>query len=92
LAQSAFRLLPCAGTFFVLADYSAISDEPEEAFARRLTAEHRVASIPLSALYERPASSAHGDGRAVKNRRIRFCFAKREETLDLAAERLLKVR
>ena len=86
LASSAFRLLPCSGTFFLLADYAAISDEPEEMFARRLTAEHRVASIPLGALYDRP-----GEGPQARSRRIRFCFAKREATLDQAVERLLKV-
>ena len=81
LAASRFRLLPCAGTFFQVVDYSAISDEPEEAFARRLTIEHGVAAIPLAAFYEPP----------VERRVVRFCFAKKEETLDRALERLAKV-
>ena len=81
LARSRFRLLPCPGTYFQLVDYSAISDENEEAFARRLTVEHGVAAIPVSAFYE-PARH-----RGV----VRFCFAKREETLGRALERLVKL-
>jgi len=78
LAGSRFRLLPCAGTYYQLVDYSAISDEPEEQFARRLTADHGVASIPVCALYAKPVDS----------RMVRFCFAKKDETLDRALERL----
>jgi methionine aminotransferase len=82
LAGSGFRVLPCAGTFFLLADYSALSDRSEEGFAKWLTEAHGVASIPVSALYDRP----------VESRRIRFCFAKKDETLDVAIERLRGVR
>jgi methionine aminotransferase len=78
LEQSRFRPMSCSGTFFILCDYSAISDETEESFARRLVAEHRVASIPVSALYDKP----------VESRRVRFCFAKKTGTLSLALERL----
>ena len=78
LTGSRFRLLPCAGTYYQLAEYSAISDEPEEEFARRLIVEHGVASIPVSALYAQP----------VDRRVVRFCFAKKESTLDRALERL----
>jgi methionine transaminase len=81
LAGSRFRLLPCPGTYYQLADYSAISDEPEESFARRLTVEHGVAAIPVSALYNQP----------LDRRVVRFCFAKKDETLDRALERLAKV-
>jgi methionine aminotransferase len=81
LAASRFRLLPCAGTFFQVVDYSAISDETEEAFARRLTVEHGVAAIPLSAFYMPP----------MERKVVRFCFAKKEDTLDRALERLVKV-
>ena len=81
LAGSRFRLLPCPGTYFQVVDYSAISDETEEAFARRLTVEHKVAAIPVAAFYERP----------VERRVVRFCFAKKDETLDLATERLRKL-
>jgi methionine aminotransferase len=81
MAGSRFRLLPSRGTYFVLADYSAISDEPEDAFARRLVERHGVAAIPVSAF--------HRDG--FDNRVVRFCFAKRDETLDAAAARLKEV-
>jgi len=78
LARSRFRLLPSNGTYFVLADYSAISDATEEIFARELIEKHGVASIPVSAFYREP----------VDNHVVRFCFAKREQTLDAAAQKL----
>lgn len=81
LARTRFRLLPCQGTYFQCVDYSAISDEPEEAFCRRLTTETGVAAIPLSAFY------AGG----FEQRIARFCFAKKDETLELALERLAKI-
>ena len=81
LARTRFRPLACPGTFYQLVDYSAISDEAEEAFARRLTVDHGVAAIPVASLYNRP----------VERRVVRFCFAKKEETLDRALERLAKV-
>jgi methionine aminotransferase len=81
LSGTRFRLLPCPGTFYQLVDYSAISDESEEHFARRLTSDHGVAAIPVSALYNSP----------VERRVVRFCFAKKEETLDRALERLAGV-
>lgn len=81
LAATRFRLLPCQGTYFQCVDYSAIGDEPEEAFCRRLTSEVGVAAIPLSAFY------AGG----FEQRIVRFCFAKRDETLGLALERLAKL-
>ena len=81
MAASRFRLLPCPGTYFQLADYSAISSESEEAFARRLTTEHGVAAIPTSAFYDRP------EERGI----VRFCFGKKDETLDRALERLCRL-
>jgi methionine aminotransferase len=81
LAGTRFRLLPCQGTYFQLADYSAISDLPEADFAKWLTAEIGVAAIPLSALYEEPVD------RGV----VRFCFAKKDETLASAAKKLVEV-
>jgi methionine aminotransferase len=81
LAGSRFRLLGCSGTFFILADYSKISDEPEEQFAKRLTTAFGVAAIPVSALYDKP----------VERRLVRFCFSKKEETLVHAVERLARV-
>jgi methionine aminotransferase len=78
LANTRFRLLPCTGTYFQCVGYEAIGDEPEEAFCKRLTAEVGVAAIPLSAFY--PGG--------FEQRIVRFCFAKKDETLDLALERL----
>lgn len=78
LANSRFQPLPCAGTYFQLARYDAISDEPDTAFAERLTREHGVATIPVSVFY--PA--------AVDNRVVRFCFAKSDETLAAAGRKL----
>lgn len=80
LADTAFELLPCAGSYFQLARYDRLSDEPAAAFAQRLVREAGVATIPLSAFYH--------DG--TDHRVIRFCFAKRDETLRAAAERLAR--
>ncbi len=81
IAGSRFRPLPCRGTFFQMADYSAITSERDADFAMRLLTEHGVASIP-------PSSFLYGvDPGPI----LRFCFAKRDETLERAAERLLKV-
>lgn len=81
LGPSAFRLQPSAGTFFQLAEYSSVSDEPDFAFVTRLTREHKVAAIPVSVFYEHPP----------EQRVIRFCFAKGDDTLREAAARLLGV-
>ena len=81
IAGSRFRPLPCRGTFFQMADYSAITSERDAEFAMRLLTEHGVASIP-------PSSFLYGvDPGPI----LRFCFAKRDETLERAAERLRKV-
>lgn len=85
LANSRFRMLPSPATFFMLGDYSAISDLPEAEFAQWLTIEHGVAVIPVSALYLRP------DAPASNHQLVRFCFAKNNDTLDLAIEKLCKV-
>jgi methionine aminotransferase len=78
LAGTRFRLLPCEGTYFQLVDYSAISDLPEAEFAKWLTTEIGVAAIPLSAFFAEP----------VERGLVRFCFAKKDETLRLALQRL----
>jgi methionine aminotransferase len=81
LEGSRFTPVPSRGTYFQILDYSAISDEDDAAFAMRLLEQHGVASIPTSAfLY---ASEAP--------RVLRFCFAKRDETLEQAAARLRAV-
>ena len=81
LAGSRLQLLPCEGTYFQCVDYSALGDvsalAPDE-FCRWLTREIGVAAIPLSAFYAEP-----GDDRL-----IRFCFAKRDETLHAALGKL----
>ena len=78
LAQTRFKLLPSTGSYFQCVDYSAISDQTEEAFCRWLTAEAGVAAIPVSAFYQG----------GFEQRLARFCFAKKDETLQLALERL----
>ncbi|HEX6704614.1 MAG TPA: pyridoxal phosphate-dependent aminotransferase [Albitalea sp.] len=81
LAATRFKMLPSEGSYFQCVDYSAISDEPEEAFCRRLTREAGVAAIPLSAFY--PGG--------FEQRIVRFCFAKKDPTLAQALERLARV-
>ena len=78
LARTKLRLLPCQGTYFQCVDYSAASDLGDDAFCRWLTSEIGVAAIPLSAFY----------ADAFDQRIARFCFAKKDETLDLALARL----
>jgi methionine aminotransferase len=78
MQTSRFAMLPSAGTYFALADYSAISDKNDVDFCEELAREHGVAAIPLSVFYKAPPNS----------RIIRFCFAKREETLLDAASKL----
>lgn len=78
---SRFKIIPCHGTYFQLLDYSNISDEKEMDFAVRLIKEYGIASIPVSPFYHM------GDEHHV----LRFCFAKKEETLDKAAEILCKI-
>ena len=78
LEGSRLGLLPCAGTYFQLATYAEISDEPDTRFVQRLTKQHGVAAIPVSVF------NPDGDDKHV----IRFCFAKNESTLAAAGERL----
>ena len=82
LADTRFTLPAVQGAYFQLADYSAISDEDDVAFARWLTIDKGVASIPLSPFYETPPPG---------QRLIRFCFAKSDATQQAAAERLRRV-
>ena len=81
-AASRFKPLACRGTFFQLVDYSAITDERDVDFAKRLTREHGVAAIPIS-----PFLNEGEEPGPV----VRFCFAKKDETLHRAAERLVRV-
>ncbi len=78
MANTRFRPLACAGTYFQLFDYSGISDEPDLDFCRRLTTDFGVAAIPVSSFH------SHGSDARV----IRFCFAKTEDLLERAGKRL----
>jgi len=81
MAASKFKLAPSAGTYFQLAEYSAISDEPDTEFTARLTREHKVAAIPISVFYKD----------APKQQVVRFCFAKHDHTLQEAAGKLISL-
>jgi len=81
LAKSRFTLLPSDGTYFQCVRYDAISDLSEAEFAEWLTREIKVAAIPVSAFYSQPKESHV----------VRFCFAKKDETLQLALERLAQL-
>ncbi len=73
-----FDTTPSRGTYFQLANYASLSSEPDTEFVRRLTTEIGVAAIPISVFYESPPEA----------RFVRFCFAKSDETLLEAADRL----
>ncbi|HZX16134.1 MAG TPA: pyridoxal phosphate-dependent aminotransferase [Pseudomonas sp.] len=80
LAGSRFTFTRAAGTYFQLVDYSAIRNDLDDvAMAEWLTREHGVAAIPVSVFYQTPPENL---------RLVRFCFAKRKETLRQAAEKL----
>lgn len=81
LRGSRLEILPCEGTYFLLADYSAISDLDDVSFCEWLTREAGVAAIPLSVFCADP----------FPHKLIRLCFAKQESTLLAAAERLCKL-
>jgi methionine aminotransferase len=81
LAPTRLRLLPCEGSYFQCVDYAAVSDAPDAAFCERLATEVGVAAIPMSAFYRT----------APEMRVIRFCFAKRDDTLAAALERLRRL-
>ena len=81
VSASRFKLKPSKGTYFQLLDYSAISEEEDQDFAVRLTADFQVASIPISVFYHNP----------VQDHVLRFCFAKEEDTLLRAGEILSKI-
>jgi methionine aminotransferase len=82
MLASGFAIKPSEGTFFQLADYSALSDETDTQFANRLTREFKVAAIPVSVFYQNPP----------EQRLVRFCFAKDDDTLRQAARRLVGVQ
>ena len=81
LGRTKFRLLPCEGTYFQCVDISTVSDLGEADFCKWLTAQIGVAAIPLSAFYES----------GFDQRVVRFCFAKKDETLQAALQRLARL-
>jgi len=81
MAQTKFTPLPSYGSYFQLYKYDRISDESDKDLAIRITKEYGVASIPVSVFYQ----SGKDD------KVVRFCFCKKEETLEKAVERLIKI-
>lgn len=81
IADSRFKFQPSQGTYFQVLDYSDITDEYDVDFAKRLTKEFKIASIPLSVFNEKDKD----------DKVLRFCFAKTEETLIKAAEVLKRI-
>ncbi|MGU9938389.1 methionine aminotransferase [Empedobacter brevis] len=81
LKSTNFDVLPCEGTYFISANYAKISDLPDTEFAKQLTEQHKVATIPISAFYHNKKD----------DHVIRFCFAKKDETLLNALNNLNKV-
>jgi methionine aminotransferase len=81
MAATKFTPIPSYGSYFQLYSYANISNESEKDFAIRLTKEYGVATIPTSAFYKNETD----------NKVLRFCFSKKEETLERAVERLGKI-
>ncbi|GEM58816.1 aminotransferase [Flavobacterium columnare NBRC 100251 = ATCC 23463] len=81
LKNSRFELMPCDGTYFQVVNYEAISKENDITFAKELIEKQGVAAIPMSVFYNN-----HTD-----RKMLRFCFAKTDETLIQAAEKLIKI-
>jgi methionine aminotransferase len=80
-SETKFGITPSQGSYFQLLDYSKISKEKDTDFAVRLTKEFGVASIPVSVFYHKKTESKF----------LRFCFAKNEDELEKAAEKLMKL-
>jgi len=81
LRESRFTLLPSSGTYFQSVRYDDITDEKDADYAMRLTREHGIAAIPLSAFYHTPPG----------HKVLRFCFAKTEQTLFKGTEILRRI-
>lgn len=81
LKETKLQLLPCEGTYFQVASYANISNEDDLNFTKRLVTEFGVATIPISTFYSNKKDT----------KCIRFCFAKDDETLIKASERLMKL-
>jgi methionine aminotransferase len=81
MKETRFTLQPSFGSYFICGTYEKISQESDRVFAIRLTKEFGVATIPVSAFYQ--------DG--TDNKILRFCFSKKNETLEKAVNRLCKL-
>lgn len=81
LQSSRFELFPSKGSYFQLLGYQKITNEPDVQFAERLTKEFKVASIPISVFYEDQTD----------HKVLRFCFAKKDDTLRKAAKILCQI-
>lgn len=81
MANSRFELLPAEGSYFQVASYKAISDEPDVEFCKRMTREFGVASIPMSVF----------NADLIDKKLIRFCYAKDDDTLTSATDRLCRI-
>lgn len=81
LEETRFKLLPCKGSYFQCVSFAGISEDKDIEMAKRLTKDFGVASIPVSAFYTK----------GIDNQVLRFCFAKEQDTLEKAVERLIKI-
>lgn len=81
ISSSGFKMIPAKGSYFQCLDYSSMSHEKDTEFAVRLTKDFGIASIPVSAFYHE----------SIDNKLLRFCFAKKKETLEIAAEKLCTI-
>lgn len=81
MQQTKFKLLDSKGSYFICAKYDNISDESDKDFSIRITKEYGVTTIPVSVFYQSETD----------NRVVRFCFAKKDETLEAAVERLAQI-
>jgi methionine aminotransferase len=81
MSQTRLKPLPTHGSYFQIYSYEGLSNQTEKEFAIYLTENFGVATIPVASFYQTD----------VNNQVLRFCFSKKEETLDAAIERLLKL-
>jgi methionine aminotransferase len=81
MSQTKFKLLPCKGSYFQCVTYGHFSEEEDSVIAKRLITDYGVAAIPVSAFYIRNTD----------HQVLRFCFAKKQDTLEKAVERLMKL-
>ena len=81
MRNTKFELLDSKGSYFICAKYDQLSNEPDKDFSIRITKEYGVATIPVSAFYKS----------GTDNKVVRFCFSKKNETLEAAVERLAKI-